>query len=211
MDLGQWIMIGLSVTLAIWFAGGFIYNRRRGETVSRWMVNGMKYLGEISDIAWIGSSASGGRMVVKEARKPFRQVEAVFLLESREILPIWIFNRIRGKTDEAIIKTDLHSTPKEAIEITRYNFQKGQRLDPKTSQEGAPPGMIVSGFKILSSSKGLESDYSKISTFLEKYGSGVQKISIDRKKPHLILRLRLPNLLGEPPEAVFEALLGIVK
>ena len=206
MDLGQWIMIGLSLVLAGWFAGGFVYNRRRGEFVSRWMMAGMKCLGEISEIAWIGSSASGARIVVKEARSPFRQVEAIFLLESREILPIWLFNRLLGKQDEAIIKADLCSAPKEVIEVIRRNHCRKTRRHNDANQRDTSSESIVNGFQILPSEKSLARDFSKISSLLEIYGSGVRKISIHRKRPHLIVRLNLPTLLGKPAEAVFQAL-----
>jgi hypothetical protein len=206
MDLGQWIMIGLSAVLAIWFAIGFIYNRRRGESVSRWMIAGMKSLGEISEIAWIGSSASGARLVVKEAKSPFRLVEAVFLLESREILPIWILNRIRGKTDEVIIKADLRTAPKEVLEVSRHNYQKVKQRDHETNQKIHPNDISVPGFRVSTSRKVVEDDHSNLHAFLEKYGRGVQKISIHRRKPHLIVRLSLPNLITEPPEEIFQAL-----
>jgi hypothetical protein len=206
MDLGQWIMIGLSAILAIWFAVGFIYNRRRGERVSRWMMAGMKFLGDISEIAWIGSSASGARMVVKEARSPFRHIEAMFLLESREILPIWLFNRIRGKSDEAIIKADFRTAPKEVLEVSRTNLHRREQHQHDPNQTINASEIILHGFKITHSGRTQEGNYSKITNFLEKYGFGVNKISIHRKKPHLIVRLHLPGLLAKPPEEIFQAL-----
>ena len=37
MDLGQWIVIGLSVLMGIWFGVGSIYNRRRGVATFHWL------------------------------------------------------------------------------------------------------------------------------------------------------------------------------
>ena len=102
MDLGQWIVIGLSVVMGVWFAVGSFYNRRRGIGTYRWIQSGLKRLGKISEAAWIGSSGSGARLTVGKAEAPFRRIEVVFLLESREILPLWLFNRVRNKQDEMI-------------------------------------------------------------------------------------------------------------
>ena len=116
MNTGQWIAISLSALFGAWYAVGAIINRRRGVAIYRWLRTGLEQVGKISEAKWIGSSGSGARLVVDKGKKPFRRVEVVFLLESREIMPIWLFNRLRKKQDEMILKATLTQVPDQEVE-----------------------------------------------------------------------------------------------
>src|SRR3990170_7569395 len=119
MDLGQQIAIYLWVFLLLWYIAAAAYNRRRGVRAYRWLRPGLAKLGPISDARWIGSSGSGARLVVGKADRPFRQVEAAYLLETRELLPLWLINRLRGRRDALILRADLRSSPHGELEVMR--------------------------------------------------------------------------------------------
>jgi hypothetical protein len=116
VDIGQQIVIGISVFLVVWYIALSSVNRRRGIATYQWLQDGLSRLGKISESRWIGSASSGARLAIAEAQPPFRKIEVIFLLESREILPLWIFNHLRGKRDELIIKASLSGRPTQEIE-----------------------------------------------------------------------------------------------
>ena len=81
LDLGQWIVIGLSAFLLLWYFLVNSISRKRGTAISRWLFRCLESVGEISNAEWIGASNMGARLTVKKAKNPFRRVEAHYLLE----------------------------------------------------------------------------------------------------------------------------------
>lgn len=202
MDLGQWIAIWVSIFFGLWFVVASVYNRRRGVATFRWLRAGMEKLGKITEAKWIGSSGSGARLVLGNPGKPFKRVEVVFLLESREIMPLWLFNRMRNKQDEMILKADLRVRPADEMEAAREGdreLQAALRTHPAgrlpapagwgIHRRGVGPGRAVEGLRAL----------------LEQYPEAILKVSLRKESPHLILRARLPPLRRAGGETFFEA------
>ena len=198
MDLGQWIVIGLSALMGVWYGVASFYNRRRGVATYYWLRDGLNSQGKISEAAWIGSSGSGARLVVGKAGAPFKRIEVVFLLESREILPLWLFNRFRRKLDEMILKADLRSMPSQEIEVTRSSERITLELmtgaqASRSEQTEAPAGLTIT----LRGGKD-EDMLRRLSDFLDRYGTAIKRISLQKKSPHLMVHAELPVLrVGE--------------
>jgi len=202
VDTGQWIAIILSGLLGAWYVAGGIINRRRGVAIYQWLRAGLERVGKISEAKWIGSSGSGARLVVGKANKPFRRVEVVFLLESREIMPIWLFNRLRKKRDEMIMKANLTQIPDQEVETGLSGARKlndllsdrGNKLNP-FSEVSAPDGFGIIRRGMLD-----EERLDALREFLTKYRDAVFQFSLRRQMPHLILRVYLPSLQSIPAE-----------
>ena len=202
MNTGQWIAISLSALFGAWYAVGAIINRRRGVAIYRWLRTGLEQVGKISEAKWIGSSGSGARLVVDKGKKPFRRVEVVFLLESREIMPIWLFNRLRKKQDEMILKATLTQVPDQEVE-------SGPSGDRKLKGLLSAPGNKLNPFNVVSAPKGFdiirrgrqdEERLVALREFLIKYSNSVFQVSLRKQMPHLILRVYLPALQSIPAE-----------
>jgi hypothetical protein len=211
MDLGQWIVIGLSVVMGVWFGVGSYYNRRRGITTYRWIQSGLKRLGKISEAAWIGSSGSGARLVVGKAEAPFRRIEIVFLLESREILPLWLFNRARNKQDEMIIKAGLRSSPAEQIELSRGADRQVQAMIGGSEGRSFEQLPAQKGFLLAYRGRENPERVERLNAFLDRYPQAIRRVSIQRQNPHLMIRVDLPALRDGSPEEFFEALQEMLK
>ena len=104
MNIGQIIVIGLSLTLVLWFLGGTLYNRRRANQIWRWLEPGLEVLGGRVGKVWIGVSGAGLRVAVDNPSAPLRHLECIVALESRENLPLWLFERTRGKRDQLTLR-----------------------------------------------------------------------------------------------------------
>jgi hypothetical protein len=211
MDIGQWVIIILSLVLAIWYFLGSIYNRRRGMKVFNWLRPGMEQLGKLSEAKWIGSSGSGARLVVDKAQAPFQRVEVIFLLETREILPLWVFNHLRGRRDEIIMKSSLRSSPSpewEAAHPGNRDFQKVVSADGKNSFEKIQG---PEGYDLAFRGDHDEKLAGRLYDFLDHYRSAVWRVSVQRKAPNLILRANLPTLQEKPAEDFFLAIREVFK
>lgn len=210
MDLGQTIVIVLSIFMGVWYLIGSIFNRRRGVDTYRWLRDGLQNYGKISEAKWIGSSASGARMVIEKPDAPFRRIEAIFLMNSREILPLWLFNILRGKSDEMVLKANLRKTPTYQMEIARQGLIKMEKIKEQTGL-ATPQREEIAGFEIFSWGK-IHSDASHLpESLLARYGQELITLSLRRSSPHLITKIKLPNPKTAPKENFFEPLVDWLK
>ncbi len=207
MDFGQQIIIAAGVFLAGWYGVFFVLNRRRGIATYYWLREGVEAkIGEITNAGWIGSSASGAHFEVGKAEVPFKQLEILFLLESREILPLWIFNRLRGKRDELILKASLRASPKLEVEVAHKG---GRHLKGLVSEGQKRPYEWISasgGFDIVRRGRKDSGMVERLMAFLDQHGAAVQQISLRRKMPNLVVRVSLSSIQDEPAGEFLAAL-----
>jgi len=204
------ILVTIGLALAAWYLLAMIYNRRRGHAAYRWLVGGLDALGEDRESKWLGSAASGAQIVVTQAEKPFRRVEIVYLMESRELLPLWLFDLLRNKRDQLIFKALLRAKRLAEVEIaparSRTAGRVKKRLDDSwtTAEQG----------RFFIASRGREANLvmEALRSFLEVYGDQVRSISWSKGKPDLIIILALGPLLasGKDATGLFNALKATV-
>jgi hypothetical protein len=116
VDLGQWIVIGLSALMAVWFFGASSYNRRREEDIFRWIYRGLKVFGQPEPLGQ-GSRARLSGLEVSKASDPFRSIKVMYRLERRENPPLWIFEHLQGRRDELEVRAVYKSAGKgQAVE-----------------------------------------------------------------------------------------------
>jgi len=208
LNLGQYIVIALSVLLLIWYFWANSENRKRSTAIYRWLRHSLELFGEISDAEWIGAANMGARLTIKKAKKPFRRVEVHYVLEPREFPPYWLYSRLRGKRDEVVIKITLRSAPKGRLEIQQKTNLQSDQTDSSESAE--TQWIVPSGEKFLIQSDGQEPEdiLEAIKVFLNDHSDSVESISIQPKAPHLVLHARLAPLLQTSAESYFNPLLN---
>ena len=212
MDTGQWFIIGLSILLGAWYFVGAMINRRRGVATYHWLREGLAQVGKVSEAKWIGSAGYGARMTVTKADKPYRRIEAIFLLESREIMPIWLFNRLRDKQDEMILKANLRQVPSQELESATQGNRKLKDLLSASGENQTPFELVPApeGFDIIRRGKQDEERLESLRGFLNKHSDAVMQFSLRRQMPHLILRVKLPSLQNSPAEEFLSELSGLL-
>jgi hypothetical protein len=206
MDLGQQIVILLSVFLVIWYLVFSILNRRRGIGMYHWLREGLEKLGKISEAGWIGSSGSGARLIVGKSQAPFKRIEVVFLLQTREVLPLWIFNILRGKHDALILKAALKNKPAQELEVAREGERDFKNLLVEEQRRPYEQVEAPKGFVMALRGDADDSIIQCVRDFINQYPESVQQISLQRSKPHLILQTNLPEIQEAPAEQFFSAL-----
>ncbi|MDY7078859.1 MAG: hypothetical protein SXV54_18250 [Chloroflexota bacterium] len=187
-------VIGLCVFLALWHGGGYLYNRHRGQRLFRWLKTGLDVLGGERESGWLGSPASGARVNITHAAPPFRRLEITLLLKNREILPLWLLDRLRGKQDWLIIKATLRSPRRGAVEIVPAKGRMAQALlkeqkNPWMLQEG-PYGLVIAY-----RSSGTRQQMAELSSWLETYGMHLHRFSWCKTDPHVQLQVKAGGLL----------------
>lgn len=206
MNIGQWIVIGLCAILLVWYLAASQFNRRRGLATYRWLRRGMEQVGDRLEAQWLGSSSTGAKLVISKAEKPYRKMEAMYLLETREILPYWILTYLRGRRDELVIKANLRQAPKTEVRIERTDQRKNNGQLPE-DQRGvyqelsAPPG-----FSIMQNGAVDPEMELSLRAFLEESGEALETMRLQPKIPHLEIKLQIKSLLTKAPDSFFTKL-----
>lgn len=196
MDRGVTVVIGLCVVLALWYAGGHLYNRRRGRRLFRWLETGLDVLGGEKEAGWLGSPANGARVNVIHAAPPFRRLEITLLLENRENLPLWLLGCLRGRRDWLIIKTTLRSPRHGEVEVGPAGLRAVRDLGPSWVRREGPHGLVIAY-----QGSGAAQQAAQLGPWLETYGACVHRFSWRRADPHIQLQARMGGLLTTSSEA----------
>jgi len=198
-QLATLMVIGLSVLLVLWYPFGRRMNRRRGLRALRWLREGIRaYEGQVS-VNWVGASAF--RVDVQGALGPFKRVGMMVLLEAREMLLLWIFNRLRGQGDMLVIKGDLRLKPKTDLELTRRGRRAGRAMRA-LEKEGWTVDSLNGMFIAL---KGDAEIASGLASALSE-AAGLVRLSLRKRSPHLIANVHLSGLEGMTAESLFHFL-----
>lgn len=207
MDAGQTIAIALGLFLVLWFVAASAYNRQRGVRTYRWIQAGVKTFGAISEARWLGSSGSGAQMVIAKPDKPYRRVEIAFLLETRELLPLWLINRLRGRRDYMIFKANLRNAPRGELEILPQGRQFRSIENPPGKEAWSVlDHPLVGGFAAARRGRDTDQLIESVTPLLSTDGESIRRLSLARTPPHLIAEINLPKLVDAPASDFFTRL-----
>jgi hypothetical protein len=208
VDLGQQIAVYLGIFLLIWYIAASAYNRRLGIGTYRWLQAGVKTLGKITQAKWIGSSGSGARIGVDQATKPFRRVEVSYLLETRELLPLWLINRARGQRDRMFVRAQLRAVPYGEVEILPAGSRMfGGLLSAETKNPWAMSDrQMPHGLRAAWRGRDTDRLLDMVSPVLERVGGSIRRLSLARTQPHLIMEVNI-DVLSKSDSAEFFSLL----
>ena len=194
MDPGIVVIIALCGLLLLWYGGAYLYNRRRGERLYRWIEAGLDVLGGEREAGWIGSSASGARFNIIHAAPPFRRLEITLLLDHREVLPLWLIRRLRGDQDWLIIRATLRSPRQCEVEILPPTGQIARGLRKEREQPWAWQNE-VSGMAIAYRGSGAQRHIVGLQPWLQTYGHHLHRFSWRKTDPHIQLQAKVAGLL----------------
>lgn len=196
MNTGTIAVIALSVFLFLWYIGGHLYNRQCGRRLFRWLEEGLKVLGEEYQWGWLGSPASGARILIPQAQSPFRRIEITLLLENREIPILWLANLLQKKRDAIIMRATLRSPKPREIQVGPPNELRSAAI-LSWNQETGPHGLMVAY-----QGTGAPSQLAKLTPWLTRYGPYLRHFVLQREDPHLAVWMNLTELVPEIPSSV---------
>lgn len=187
------IIIGLVALLALWYLVAMIFNRRRGLSIYHWLKNDLDKLGGEASGKWIGTPGSGAQLHIHKANPPFRNLDVIYLLASRELLPLFLLDLARGKRDQLIVKAEIRPHIIGEVEVVPENSKLSRQLQSDREHpwdiKSLHPHFMM-GTRGSDSLKAADA----LAPFIDKYKTSIHHISWSRKKPHLIVTLSLANL-----------------
>jgi hypothetical protein len=196
MDIGQLTIVVICAILGIWYVGASIYNRRRGLALARWLQVGLRSLGGKAEYKWIGSAGSGLRASATGLTKPFKRLDAILLLETRELLPLWLFQRASGRRDQLILKCSFQHVVKAEIDAAlRVTPPKGW------SHIQATPAL-----QLTAAGGAARRLAAALQPFFERYGPALRSFSYRQEEPQVALALNIAGIEAQPAEQFFATL-----
>ena len=197
------LAIFVTVVIAIvgWFALGTHLNVRKGHRFLEWLQGGLPLVGEKTTLRWLGSSVV--HLQMEKAREPFRRVEVLVVLEPRDVPPLWLLSRLRGRRDLLIVRTELRSVPKLEVEI----------LDPQAWSTRAVGTEVRRLQWQLVASHGLPfqvyalppvTNIAELVAEAGRPGLSLVRVGVRRVKNTLEVQWRLPSQPAIAARAVFE-------
>ncbi|HVP51836.1 MAG TPA: hypothetical protein VMT05_07000 [Terriglobales bacterium] len=202
MSLSLAIFILVAILVVGGFALGTQRNIHRGNDAMAWAQSGLKLVGEKTTVRWLGSSVV--QLKIQNAKRPFREVEVLFVLEPRDILPLWWLARARGRRDLFIFRSRMHRLPEfefEALEPTawsargheaRLRRQKWHPVPARDSLVAYWPEPAPAAHRLL--------DLAALS------GCPLLRLSLQRNDPNFEVHWSLAELKKLPASTVFETL-----
>lgn len=127
------VFIVVVVAIVGWFALGTHVNIRKGHRYLEWLQAGLPLAGEKTTLRWLGSSVV--QLKIEKAHDPFRRVEVLIVLEPRDVPPLWLLSRLRGRRDLLIVRTELRSVPKSQFEILDRQAWSAQAVAREVLQQ----------------------------------------------------------------------------
>jgi len=195
------IFVVVVIAIVGWFALGTHLNVRKGYRFLEWLQSGLPLVGEKTTLRWLGSSVV--HLEIENAREPFRRVEVLVVLEPRDVPPLWLLSRLRGRRDLLIVRTELRSVPKLQIEILDRQAWSTRTVDKEVRQQQwqlvpfENPGFQVYALPPVANVAGLVAE-------AERPGLSLVRVGVRRAKNNFEMQWRLPSRRAPAALAVFE-------
>ena len=185
-------VIAFCALLVVWYVVGWQVNRRRGERLLEWVLQGLRAFSDQITVSRLGTS--GFQVNVGKAQSPFREMEVTILLQPREILLLWIFNRLRGRADHLVLKGTLRASPRGEVEVMKKRGRLAGRV-LKGLDEGVWVRQETAGGLVMAcrGEKG-QQQADAISHLVEDLSPRLLRLSLSKKAPHLLVNLSLAGL-----------------
>lgn len=136
--LGASLVFVLLVGVMLWFALGTGRNIRRGNQLLTWLQEGLPLLGRRTTLRWLGSSVV--QLGIPEPNAPFRELEAMVVLEPRDLGALWAVAHRRGRRDFLIFRGRLARAPRFSAEVGDPRSWTMGDLRHRWASDGTAPG-----------------------------------------------------------------------
>ena len=205
MDPLQVLFIIIGVLVMGSFAGGVIWNIRRGNAVLRWMQSGLPLIGEKTTLRWLGSSVV--ELNIAKAKPPFRQFNLVLVLQPRDVPWLWLFSLMRNRRDMVILRGNLTSAPRLEYDVLAPNSWTGRSAlaQAQGAQWGIQPMGELQFFAPKASLPVSSRGAVEILEAARRVDPTVWRFSVRREYPQIELHIPMPALTGADARQYFEA------
>jgi hypothetical protein len=205
METYQGLFIALGVLVMGAFAGGVIWNIRRGNAILHWMQGGLPSIGEKTTLRWLGSSVV--ELNIGKAKPPFRRFALVLVLQPRDVPWLWLWSLARNRRDMVILRGALTSAPRLEYDLIAAESWTGRSTlsSAQSAKWGTQP---VEELTFAAPKASLPVSSAGVQPILQaarQLNPTIWRLSARREYPQLELHLPMPSPNADARQ-YFEAL-----
>lgn len=187
------------------FAVGTQWNLRKGNEFLRWLREGLTVFGERTTFRWLGSSVIELKM--QKAKAPFRQMDVLVALEPRDIPPVWLFFRLRGRRDLLILRGQLRETPGYDLEVVAPGAWTVRGIAAEAERKGwkaleAPAASTLRAFASEAHPEPAPGELIRLATVP---GMELIRLAVHRSVPNLEIQWVLSKVPPNPARQALQA------
>ncbi len=183
-----------------WFAIGTHLNVRKGESVLKWLEEGLPLLGEKTTLRWLGSSAV--ELKIESAKPPFQGAQVLVLLESRDVPFIWWWFRLRGRRDLFIFRGDLQTNPHREFEAFKPEAWSARGAARRVQADGWVP--IAAPVPLTAFAPQPSTDPTAAIGAASLDGCSPVRVAVRRREPNIEIQWALDELRTHSSREVVE-------
>jgi hypothetical protein len=186
------LWLALIVLVLSYLAGAWL-NRRRSKVIGKWLQAGLSVLGGTPAWKLTRSLSTGAEVMVTDAYHPFQRVQAGYYLLTREIMPLWGIELLRGKRDLLAIRADLRVPPAAEYELMPLQGKLRTLLDSKASDRPWQWREMPAGLGLATRGETSRTTVRAIESFAKRHGPLIERLSLHPRQPGLTVFVKLPT------------------
>lgn len=203
-----WIII---IAVVVGYLAGQWLNRQRSKRIGKWLQAGLEKLGGQVSWKWLKSISSGAEITVREARAPFRDLVVSYFLLTREFAPLWLIERLRGKRDLLSVRANLREPPAAEFDIVPAAGPLRRTLEREAASEARHWHELAAGLVLTTARPTDRALIGKAEEFVRAFGPFVERVSLRRRQPHVMVFLRITGLEAAASKDLWRALEKLVR
>lgn len=206
MDLDQFGFLAILLLAGgflAWFVIGGEYNRRRAGRLAQWVYQGLKPLLGKASVRWLTTHAF--EVLVDDAQRPFSSMKATGLLESRDMLAIWLYNRFAYRPDVLVIRGNLRRKPLWGCEAFRpRTILSGDARQAAETEGWSQQARHQRRLETWHSGEHAAELCARLIAEVDQSGFELIRLAVHRAEPHLVLAVSVARFASEDPHQLFE-------
>jgi hypothetical protein len=182
----------MATILMIGYGVGRWTNQQRTRKISNWLEPGLRSLGGTPTAQKISRSAF--RFQMANARSPFQTVTTSVVLISREFLPTWLWEWLKGRDDLLIVHVTFRQAPAIQGEVVDPTNELGRRGEAQAQDLGWSRVDLPPRWRLYAAP---ETHLSQLETMVKIVTSSPfapWRIALRRDAPHMLVSMPMPHL-----------------
>jgi hypothetical protein len=202
--VGIYLVAAFAGVFIVWyFVGGYL-TRRRLALTARWVYRGLEvYRDPEPDrtraaIKWLATNAFN--IMLERPRPPLSDVLVTVLLQSRDMMTVWLIDRFTGRRDLVLLRYDLERQPIWGLEVFRRRGLLAGDATRQARQEGWPIESSDDGGLRTAHGGGKAGELcQELLAALGEERRRLVRLSVRRQSPHLTVAMDLPDPTSSDP------------
>lgn len=195
---GIYLVVAFAGVFIVWYFAGAYLTRRRLGSAARWVYRGLDVYRDPrpdrtrASIKWLATNAFN--IVLERPRAPLSEVVVTVLLQSRDMMTVWVFDRFTGRRDLVMLRFDLKRQPIWGIEIFRRRSLLAGDSRRTAKEEGWEVAASDDAALLAAHGGGKAGDLCR--ELLDALGDDrrhLVRLSVRRQSPHLTVAMDLPD------------------